>query len=174
MRKPSSEKRGGRQPATAPRVGAPGPGRRRTKAKLEHHHSAGGLVVHRDRILLISTRAGRRWQLPKGHLEAGETSEQAAIRETREETGVSGRVVAPLPHIDYAFSERGVRIRKRVDYYLLAYESGDPADFDPVEVSGAGWFSWEDGLARLTFDNERRVAEAAYALHHGTATRRES
>lgn len=140
-------------------------GRPRRKVRLEHHHSAGGLVVHFDKILLISTRAGRRWQLPKGHLEPGETSEQAAVRETLEETGVSARVVAPLPHIEYAFSERGVRIQKRVDYFLLDYESGDPANFDPVEVSGAGWFSWEEGLARLTFDNERRVAEAAYALH---------
>lgn len=171
MKKPDTGK-GTTRKTTATRTGASGPGRRRTKHKLEHHHSAGGLVVHLDRILLISTRAGRRWQLPKGHLEAGETSEQAAIRETREETGVSGRIVAPLPHIDYAFSERGIRIRKRVDYYLLEYESGDPANFDPIEVSGAGWFSWEDGLARLTFDNERRVAEAAYALHHGTVVRR--
>jgi 8-oxo-dGTP pyrophosphatase MutT (NUDIX family) len=153
------------RPPRKPQGSRPGARGQRRKPKLEHHHSAGGLVVHQNRILLISTRAGRRWQLPKGHLEPGETSEQAAIRETCEETGVSGRVVAPLPHIEYAFSERGVRIRKRVDYYLLEYESGDPANFDPVEVSGAGWFAWEDGLARLTFDNERRVAEAAHQVH---------
>ena len=171
MTKPSEGAHHSRKPSPGHASGARGA---RRKSKPEHHHSAGGLVVHQNRILLISTRAGRRWQLPKGHLEAGETSEQAAIRETREETGVSGHVVAPLPHIEYAFSERGVRIRKRVDYYLLDYESGDPANFDPVEVSGAGWFAWEDGLARLTFDNERRVAEAAYALHHARTDRRES
>lgn len=173
MSKPSEGRPPGRSPRKpqASRPGARGP---RRKPKLEHHHSAGGLVVHQNRILLISTRAGRRWQLPKGHLEPGETSEQAAIRETREETGVSGRVVAPLPHIEYAFSERGVRIRKRVDYYLLEYESGDPANFDPVEVSGAGWFAWEDGLARLTFDNERRVAEAAHQAQRERSERRDA
>lgn len=132
--------------------------------KTERHHSAGGLVVRNGEILLISTREGKRWQLPKGHLERGETPEEAAIRETREETGVTGRVVAPLPPVEYWFNERGVRIHKRVDYYLLAYVKGSAADYDRKEVSGAAWFSWQDGLERLTFANERRVVEAARAL----------
>jgi 8-oxo-dGTP pyrophosphatase MutT (NUDIX family) len=130
--------------------------------KTEHHRSAGGLVVQGARILLISTGEGRRWQLPKGHIEAGETAGEAAVREVREETGVTGRVVAPLRKIDYWYVENSrLRVHKQVDYFLLEYESGDTADFDPGEVSGAEWFSWEDGLGRLSFDNERRVAEQA-------------
>ncbi len=130
--------------------------------KTEHHRSAGGLVVHGARILLISTHDGRRWQLPKGHIEEGETAGEAAVREVREETGVTGRVVAPLPEIDYWYVEKGsLRVHKHVDYFLLEYQSGDPADFDAGEVSGAGWFSWDDGLGRLSFSNERRVAEQA-------------
>jgi hypothetical protein len=39
--------------------------------------------------------------------------------------------------------------------------SGDAADFDPQEVSGASWFSWDEGIARISFDNERRVLEQA-------------
>jgi 8-oxo-dGTP pyrophosphatase MutT (NUDIX family) len=143
--------------------------------KLERHHSAGGLVVRDGEILLISTREGRRWQLPKGHLEHGETSPEAAVRETREETGVTGRVIATLPPVEYWFNERGVRIHKRVDYYLLVFVSGDAADYDRKEVSGAAWFSWDDGLERLTFANERRVVEAARALETssvGEANRR--
>jgi 8-oxo-dGTP pyrophosphatase MutT (NUDIX family) len=132
--------------------------------KVERHHSAGGLVVRDGEILLISTREGRRWQLPKGHLEHGETSEQAAVRETKEETGVSGRVIAPLPPVEYWFNERGVRIHKRVDYYLLSFVEGDAANYDRKEVSGAAWFSWEEGIQRLTFANERRVVEAARGL----------
>jgi 8-oxo-dGTP pyrophosphatase MutT (NUDIX family) len=132
--------------------------------KTERHHSAGGLVVRDGEILLISTREGKRWQLPKGHLERGETPEEAAVRETREETGVTGRVVAPLPPVEYWFNERGVRIHKRVDYYLLAFVKGNAADYDRKEVSGAAWFSWQEGLERLTFANERRVVEAARAL----------
>ena len=130
--------------------------------KTEHHRSAGGLVVQGSRILLISTQAGRRWQLPKGHIEPGEIPEQTAVREVREETGVTGRVVAPLPGVEYWFIERGQRrVHKRVDYFLLDYVSGDPADFDASEVSGADWFSWDEGIAKLTFENERKVVLAA-------------
>jgi 8-oxo-dGTP pyrophosphatase MutT (NUDIX family) len=133
--------------------------------EAEHHRSAGGLVVRGATILLISTQQGRRWQLPKGHIEDGETSEQTAVREVREETGVTGRVVAALPEIEYWYVEKGnLRIHKRVDYFLLEYESGDPADFDAREVSGAGWFGWDEGLAKLSFDNERRVGEQAREL----------
>ena len=133
--------------------------------KTEHHRSAGGLIVYGSRILLIATQKGKRWQLPKGHIEAGETPEQAAIREVREETGVTGRIVAPLPGVEYWFVERGPRrIHKKVDYFLLDYVSGDSVDFDPDEVSGTGWFSWEAGIARLTFENERKVARRAREL----------
>jgi 8-oxo-dGTP pyrophosphatase MutT (NUDIX family) len=119
-------------------------------------------VVHGSRILLISVLEGRRWQLPKGHIESGETPEEAAVREVREETGVSGRVRAPLPGVEYWFADRhGQRIHKTVVYFLLDYVSGDPADFDPREVSGAEWTSWDEGLARLTFENECRAVRAA-------------
>ena len=133
--------------------------------KTEHHRSAGGLVVEGYRILLISTQEGRRWQLPKGHIEKGETPEQAALREVREETGVTGRVLAPLPGVEYWFVEKGSRrVHKKVDYFLLAYVSGDVADFDTREVSGAEWFSWDEGIAKLSFDNERKVVLQAREL----------
>jgi len=139
--------------------------------KTVQHRSAGGLVVLGSRILLISTQAGRRWQLPKGHIEEGETPEQAAVREVREETGVTSRVVAPLPGVEYWFVERGAhRIHKQVDYFLLDYLSGDTADFDPHEVSGAEWFPWDEGLAKLSFENERRVVERARAIAAGNGT----
>lgn len=139
------------------------PGSRRAeKTPIEYHHSAGGLVRLEGKILLISTRQGRRWQLPKGHLEAGETPEMAAIREIQEETGVTGRIIYSLPHVRYAFVERGRRIRKRVDYYLLDFIEGDPANYDREEVSGAAWFDWPAGLAALSFDNERRVVQTAW------------
>ena len=116
-------------------------------------------------MLLIATAGGKRWQLPKGHLEGEERPEQAAVREVREETGVSGRVLAPLSGIDYTFVERGVRrISKHVDYFLLAYESGSEADFDPNEVVAARWFPWAEAIEKLSHDNERRVAEEAWRV----------
>jgi len=119
-------------------------------------------VVQGEKILLISTQAGRRWQLPKGHIEAGETPEQAAVREVAEETGVTGRVLAPLSAVEYWYNERGQRrIHKQVAYYLLSYTSGSTADFDASEVSGADWFDWDEGIAKLSFDNERKVVQQA-------------
>ncbi|HXU44080.1 MAG TPA: NUDIX hydrolase [Thermoanaerobaculia bacterium] len=130
--------------------------------RTEHQRSAGGLVVDGERVLLISTRNGRRWQLPKGHIEEGETAEQAAVREVREETGVTGRILAALPGVEYWYVERGqARIHKKVDYYLLDYVSGTTDGYDPTEVSGASWFPWDEGIARLSFDNERQVVSTA-------------
>jgi len=129
--------------------------------ETEHERSAGGLVVRGDEVLLIALAGGQRWQLPKGHLEPGESAEQAAVREVREETGVTGRPLDPLPTIEYWFVQAGQRVHKRVEYYLLDYESGSETDYDPSEVSSAEWFPWDEAIARLTFENERRVAEAA-------------
>jgi 8-oxo-dGTP pyrophosphatase MutT (NUDIX family) len=156
-------RRPGSKPQRPAPVAAPPP-----RLFTEHHRSAGGLVVDGLRILLISTQNGRRWQLPKGHVEAGETAEEAAVREVREETGVTGRIVAPLPEVEYWYVERGPRrIHKRVEYFLLEYVSGTNADFDPQEVSGAEWFSWDTGLGKLSFENERRVVEQARNLRNG-------
>lgn len=118
-----------------------------------------------EEVLLISTAGGKRWQLPKGHVEGGEKPPETAVREVREETGVTGRIIAPVSGIDYTFLERGVRrISKHVDYFLLAYESGSEADFDPNEVVGAQWFPWPEALEKLSHANERRVAEQAWEL----------
>lgn len=145
-------------------AGTSGPSRPRRRP-VERQHSAGGLVVRNGHVLLIATAGGRRWQLPKGHVEPGESIAQAAVREVREETGVSGRIVAELPGIDYFFVEKdGRRVRKHVDYFLLDYTGGDEEDFDPVEVDGARWFPWEEALGRLSHANERRVAERAREL----------
>jgi len=144
---------------------------KRRRPRVVRQHSAGGVVVRSGEILLIATGGRRRWQLPKGRLEAGETIEQAAVREVREETGVSGRVVAALPGIDYWFAEGArKRIRKHVDYFLLAYEAGDTSGFDPREVDEARWFDWAEAIERLTHANERRVAIRARELSEGEST----
>ena len=132
-------------------------------------HSAGGIVVRDQEVLLISTRGGTRWQIPKGHVEEGETPEEAALREVQEETGVTGRMVHPIGRVEYDFSSQGGRvIHKRVDYYLMEYESGTSRDYDSSEVSGARWFPWNEALARLTFDNERALVQSAWLRSEDT------
>lgn len=118
-------------------------------------------MLRDGRMLLIALKGGTRWQLPKGRIEAGESAEQAAVREVEEETGVAGTPLVPLERIEFWFVEDGKRIHKTVDFFLLSYRSGTTDDYDPAEVDGAGWFAVDEALARLSFDNERRVARRA-------------
>lgn len=140
--------------------------------------SAGGLVVDlgaaRPAAAVIArvNRAGRvEWCLPKGHLEAGETPEQAAVREIAEETGIVGRVLAPLGTIDFWFSAGGRRVHKRVHHFLLEATGGaltvlgDP-DREAVDVA---WVPLDDLAGVLEFPNERKIARAATARLADTA-----
>ena len=78
------------------------------------------------------------WSLPKGHIEAGETAEQTAVREVAEETGIDGVVVAELGSIDYWFVTEGRRVHKTVHHYLMRAVGGELSDAD-VEVTQVAW-----------------------------------
>ena len=103
------------------------------------------------------------WSLPKGHLEAGETAPEAAIREVEEETGIRGRVVAELGTIDYWFVADGRRIHKTVHHYLLEAAGGELSD-DDIEVDEVAWVPLGELRDRLAYEGERRLADAAAHL----------
>ena len=109
-------------------------------------------------------RRGRlRWSLPKGHVEAGETHEQAAIREVEEETGISGRITARLGSVDYTFVAQGRRIHKRVHHYLMEAVGGELSDAD-IEVTEVAWVPLADLSSRLAYAGERRLVRRAVEL----------
>jgi len=114
-------------------------------------------------------RRGRlRWSLPKGHVEAGETNEDAAVREVMEETGITGRVLAPLGTIDFWFVADGRRIHKTVHHFLMVALGGELCD-DDIEVEQVEWVPLEELAARLAYDDERRLVEQVPALLADTA-----
>lgn len=122
--------------------------------------SAGGLVVDEHGRAALIARADRRgrllWSLPKGHLEEGESLEAAAVREVSEETGITGRVLAPLGVIDFYFTAADRRVHKTVHHYLLVAESGELSAAD-IEVDDVDWVPLQEVTERLAYADERRL-----------------
>ena len=116
----------------------------------------------------IDRRGRLLWSLPTGHVEEGETAEDAAIREVMEETGITGRVVAPLGTIDFWFVADGRRIHKTVHHYLLVAEAGELSD-DDIEVAQVEWVPLDDLHERLAYADERRLMEKVPGLLAETA-----
>jgi 8-oxo-dGTP diphosphatase len=141
------------------------------KVPVKEQVSAGGVVYRGDKgnveVVIVSVGGQNRWQLPKGLVEKGENPEVTAVREAREEAGVSSEVVHLIETIEYWYVglDNGIKVRfhKRVHFYLLRYLSGDTKDHD-WEVNEARWVPIEDATSQLAFDNERRVMERARKL----------
>lgn len=111
-------------------------------------------------VALIATRSRTRWGLPKGAVAEGETSEQAALREVKEETGLDARIVKPLDTIEYFFRAAGALIRKRVDFYLMDYVGGDLTP-QLSEVDDVEWVALPEAIERASFDSEKKLLEMA-------------
>jgi 8-oxo-dGTP pyrophosphatase MutT (NUDIX family) len=143
-----------------------GQGRRRTsRMRTVDETSAGGLVVdtetgHAAVIGRLDRRGRLLWSLPKGHIEDGETVEQAAVREVAEETGIDSAVVASLGSIDYWFVAEDRRVHKTVHHFLLRALGGELSDAD-VEVTEVAWVPLADLPARLAYADERRLVRRA-------------
>ena len=142
-----------------------------------HDYSAGGVayrVTDQDppqvQIALIATKGHRRWQLPKGTIEVGETPLAAAIREVAEETGVHTEHETFLQSITYTYydtyrKDPPIQVHKQVDFFLLRIVGGELNDASH-EVDGVGWFSPDEALDTLTFEGEQAVLRQA--MEHWT------
>jgi ADP-ribose pyrophosphatase YjhB (NUDIX family) len=156
-----------------PKPRRPGPKQRRRRARWLRQvdeFSAGGLVVDLDgdvtrgALIARTDRHGRLlWSLPKGHIEAGETAEQAAVREVEEETGIAGVILAELGTIDFWFVAEGRRIHKTVQHYLLRAIGGELSDAD-IEVTEVAWVPLADIRAQLAYPDERGLVDTAGRL----------
>ena len=138
--------------------------------KVRREISSGGVVFRRaagrPEVAIGEQRDWRtgaqRVRLPKGHLDAGESPEQAALREVSEEMGLTARVLSGLGEASYAYEhgEPPERVEKRVHYFLMEHVSGEPHARDG-EMQRVYWCPIEEAARRLSFDNERRAVEEA-------------
>jgi 8-oxo-dGTP pyrophosphatase MutT (NUDIX family) len=137
--------------------------------------SAGGIVIRFEGSApqLVAgkrrrDRDGVTWTLPKGTPHPGETTEQTAIREVMEESGLEVAIVRPFDSIAYAFVQGRTRIHKTVHYFLMVPTGGDLARHDH-EFDEVRWIGFDDAATMLTFETERAlVARAALAATDGT------
>jgi 8-oxo-dGTP pyrophosphatase MutT (NUDIX family) len=102
----------------------------------------------------------RIWALPKGHIDAGESAADTAMREVREETGVEAELREKLGDVRYFYQRSGKRIFKRVTFYLFAYLAGSLDDHDD-EVEEARWMPLAEAVEALSYDGEREMAARA-------------
>ena len=120
-----------------------------------------------DEVLVIIPRGRRRvLGLPKGGMNAGETPEQTAAREVREETGITVTVGPRLGQVDYTYRRGGRPIAKIVHFYLCHFERGDTADHDH-EVDEARWMPLERAQTELSYPGERRIIARALSKQRG-------
>jgi len=118
---------------------------------------AGGIIVRRDpaagiSVLLVRSRKDPTlWIFPKGHVEPGETAEAAALRETYEESGVEGELLAPLGELEFHSGRELVRVQ----YFLIRPITEMPSP----EGRDKRWFTLDEARRSVSFDNARRLLD---------------
>jgi 8-oxo-dGTP pyrophosphatase MutT (NUDIX family) len=135
--------------------------------RVVRYNTAGGVIVQDGKMLLLDRPTRQEVRLPKGHIEEGETPEEAALRETSEETGyVDLQIVADLGRQTVEFDYQGEHFIREEYYFLMQLRSErqvsrtseDEKQFYPR------WTPLAKTVDLLTFESEKNVALRALQL----------
>ena len=122
--------------------------------------SAGGLVyknLNGQVLWMVVQHSGYKgWIFPKGHIEKGETSEEAAIREVKEETGISAKIIEKIGETKYFYVREGEKRFKEAVFFLMEFLGGDESTHDS-ETMDIVWLDFENALEKLSFKDEKRI-----------------
>ncbi len=140
---------------------------------MKFEFSAGGIVYKRDRaqtLILVTQHSGHHgWVFPKGLIgdhQKNETKEETALREVREESGITAEIIEPLTPETYWYNLDNEKRKKTVYYFLMRYISGDPSQHD-WEMEAVEWLPESEVEHRLTYPSDKKVwSEAELKLKH--------
>ena len=137
----------------------------------ERQISAGGVIFRPSggsiKVALISVKGGKVWALPKGLNEKGENLARTAHREVKEETGLDGKILTKIGHINYFFmlKDEGEtrRFFKIVYFFLMEYTGGSVEDHDE-EVEECRWFNINEAIKLMKYEDEKEILKKAKKL----------
>jgi 8-oxo-dGTP pyrophosphatase MutT (NUDIX family) len=143
----------------------------RSRSDVRDETSAGGVVFRVDDglpLYLLIRDSYQNWGFPKGHLEAGELAEAAALREVSEETGLSDLSVrGALETIDWFFRFRGQLIHKVCHFYLMETAQATTNPQHAEGITACRWVSFDDARAAISYANARKVLGRANEMIAG-------
>ena len=131
--------------------------------------SCGGLVIYRGKILLLYKNFKNRyegWVLPKGTVEEGETFEETALREVKEESGVTASIVKYIDKTEYTFVVPDDTVSKEVHWYLMKSNSYDSVPQKEEYFHDSGYYKCHEAYHLLKFQNERIILEEGYKMYN--------
>ena len=141
------------------------------RARAKEEVSAGGVVVRLAEggaHFLLIRDSYKNWGFPKGHLEAGEAPEAAALREVSEETGLRDLIARGLiDTIDWHFRFRGKLIHKICHFFLMESENGATSPQREEGITACRWVPIEEALALISYANAREVLQQAAVMVGG-------
>lgn len=147
--------------------------------KTERQISSGGIIFRRNpfsihplekgedggiEVALISVKEGKVWRLPKGLRENGEGIARTAHREVKEETGLDGKIIKLIDHIQYFYAHKEAGETKRffkiVYFFLMEFTGGDVANHDS-EADDCQWFPIDDAIKMVEYKDEKEILKKA-------------
>lgn len=120
---------------------------------MKYEKSCGAIIIENEKILLIQNVDGH-WDFPKGHVEEGETEEETAIREVKEETNINIKIETTRRYVNHYSPKEGV---EKDVILFLGKKIGGEEKRQEEEVSKIEWLNYDEAIERLTYDNTKEV-----------------